>query len=150
VGGLRCHVQSGRNRLNRRNLGTAAPHRRAAAPPHRRTLAPLHLQVFLSGPRKHCSGILTNGLGRALLGFTYWGCILLTIGLCFILVNANLINILDSGAEALLGPQPGRLVWLPVHRRDRLEHRQSSWRPRTDQKAGGRNTAEIEVVPKAL
>ena len=90
MGGLRCHVQSGRNRLNRRN-GTAAPHRRAAAPPHRRTLAPLHLQVFLSGPRKYCSGILTNGLGRALLGFTHWGCILLTIGLCFILVNANLI-----------------------------------------------------------
>ena len=41
-------------------------------------------QIFLSGPRKYCSGVLTNGSLRAVLGLAYWGFILLTIGLCFI------------------------------------------------------------------
>ena len=68
------------------------PHCRTTAPPHRRTAAPLHAplappvchQIFLSGPRKYCSGVLTNGSQRAVLGLTYWWFILLTIGLCFI------------------------------------------------------------------
>ena len=126
----------------------APPHRRAAAPLHRRTLAPLHLQVFLSGPRKYCSGIFTNGPGRALLGLTYWGCILLTIGLCFIPANAYLI-MLCIGVQKLfwvlnLAASCGCLCTAATAS---STDKASGARAQT---AAGRSTAEIELVPKAL
>ena len=127
----------------------APPHRRAAAPPHRRTLAPLHLQVFLSGPRKYCSGIFTNGPGRALLGLTYWGCILLTIGLCFIPANVYLI-MLCIGVQKLfwalnLAASCGCLCTAAT-----APSTEKASGARAQTAAGPRSTAEIELVPKAL
>ena len=131
-----------------RRRTTAPPHHRAAAPPRSRTLASLHLQVFLSGPRKYCSGIFTNGPGRALLGLTYWGCILLTIGLCFIPANAYLI-MLCIGVQKLfwvlnLAASCGCLCTAATAS---STDKASGARAQT---AAGRSTAEIELVPKAL
>ena len=134
-----------------RRRTTAPPHHRAAAPTRRRTLAPLHLQVFLSGPRKYCSGIFTNGPGRALLGLTYWGCILLTIGLCFIPANAYLI-MLCIGVQKLfwalnLAASCGCLCTAATASSTDKASGLSGARAQT---AAGRSTAEIELVPKAL
>ena len=117
------------------------PHCRTTAPPHRRTAAPLHpctpctscvppdlplrpaqvlqrhpyQRVAAGSPRPHLL-VVHPADHRPLLHPCE--------ALCY--------HTLHRGAEVLLGPQPGRLVWLPGHRRDRLEHRQSIRCPRKD------------------